>query len=175
MRSKIVAIILFLFAPNVLLAELSKEECARIESLIGKTPVECLSAQTPPSQRTDGTPVGETWQNHIFFPAGGTSLDQQAIKRLELLSEVLKGEVMGTTCLQLIGHSDVSGGTVANERLGRLRAEKVADFLGALLQDRSRVTNLMSYGELRPLPDRAATDKWQRRVEIRARQCFKSV
>lgn len=176
--------LLLIFAPSGVIAEFTNEDCIRVQQLLGKTPAECtlIAAQTaaldlpqpppPPANVAAGIPTGEIWQNHIFFPAGGSALDQRARSKLEMLGQILNGGVMKTSCLQLIGHSDVSGGALANERLGRQRAENVAKFLKGVLQDGTRIEDLRSDGETRPLTDRRPTDKWQRRVEIRARRCL---
>lgn len=171
MISKIGSILSLLVIPTMSFAELTKAECAQIESAIGKTPIECQSSAPLALAPPLGAPVGVTWQNHVFFPSGGSTLDTNATAKLQSLSEILKGDVMAGACIQLIGHSDSSGGATANQRLGQLRADKVAEYLGALLNDATRIDEHVSYGESRPLPGRASTDRWQRRVEIRARNC----
>ncbi|UZD90047.1 OmpA family protein [Cognatishimia activa] len=168
---RIAAILWVLLAPTALSAELNASECLRIQQLLNKLPSECLQASANPNELGLKSPAGAVKQNHIFFPAGGSELDPNAIKQLYALSRALMGQVMGDTCLQLIGHSDTSGGTAANERLGQLRAEKVAEYLDAQLRNSARIQDVTSVGETQPLNGFAPQNKWQRRVEIRARKC----
>ncbi|MEM6618777.1 MAG: OmpA family protein [Pseudomonadota bacterium] len=109
--------------------------------------------------------------SNVFFPAGGDGLDAAARARLDLLRQVLNTDLMRDACLRLVGHSDASGPASANQALALARAQKVAGFLRAGLNDPSRIEAVVSAGESDPLPSYAAENAKNRRVTIWARTC----
>jgi outer membrane protein OmpA-like peptidoglycan-associated protein len=151
------------------LSGLSAQECAEIRDIYRITPPQCEGGAVAVSP--GGTPAGALRENHVFFPKGGAQLDEDALRQIRALAQILQGRVMGNACLQLIGHSDSSGAAATNRRLALKRAEQVRDMLEAQLRSPGRVETVLSLGEEAPLTDFASTSIWQRRVEIRARSC----
>jgi outer membrane protein OmpA-like peptidoglycan-associated protein len=149
---------------------LSARECAEIQSIYNIVPPQCSTAAAAPAIAPT-TPVGTMRESHVFFPQGGTQLDSAALAQIAMLGQILEGQVLGQACLQLIGHSDSSGGTEANRSLALRRAEAVRDALGRKLRVPSRIESVLSLGESHPLETMPASSVWQRRVEIRARNC----
>jgi OOP family OmpA-OmpF porin len=156
-------LLIFLLCPSPLLAEgLSPAQCAQIEATYGVEPAVCVGSPGITAQQR---------QDHIFFPDGGALLDARALDQIRLLARALQGQVLGQACLQLIGHSDTSGGVAGNLAIGKKRAEAVRDALAPMLANPARIELIQSKGEETPLASIPGNDPWQRRVEIRARTC----
>jgi len=181
-------VLIVLFSPLAAGAQgLTVTECTDIQRLYNTMPDECvqlLGSQTSgtaparagkpaapsPGGDTAG-PTGALRENHIFFSGGGTTLDATALAQIDQLARVLQVSVMRNACLQLIGHSDSSGGAAANKKIAMARAETVRDALQSRLPGPPRVDHVLSMGEHAPLSAYSDTSTWQRRVEIRARTC----
>ncbi|MFY0597506.1 MAG: OmpA family protein [Cognatishimia sp.] len=118
-----------------------------------------------------GHPGGVIGESHIFFPQGGTDIDQLGKMQIKLLGELLNGETLGTACIQLIGHSDTGGQRQTNQRISLKRAQVVKESLSRVLDSGARIQNVSAKGESAPLPAKSPGSKWQRRVEIRAARC----
>lgn len=90
-------------------------------------------------------------------------------RHLETLADVLRSDLLATTCLRLVGHTDASGAADYNRALGLRRAKGVGDILaadGAIAFSRIDVVSL---GEDALLPDLPANDPLHRRVEVLSR------
>lgn len=107
----------------------------------------------------------------ISFAAGGSVLSSQAIGRIDRMLRVLETRPMQNACVQLIGHSDSSGGAQANYQLALKRAQAVADRMRAGLSNQERVVSVISQGEESPMEGVLPTDPKNRRVEVWARSC----
>jgi|GEM_PF-7035392 len=116
-------------------------------------------------------PKGIIGESHIFFPQGGTNIDQLGEMQIKLLGELLNGETLGAACIHLIGHSDTSGRRQTNQRIAMKRAQVVKESLSRVLDTGSRIRYVSAKGESAPLPKISPGSKWQRRVEIRAARC----
>jgi len=149
--------------------------CARAQETYGVTPERCLSTAQPSAQKAASGLSDEMSESHIFFPAGGARLDDDAQVQIAVLLEVLHTTVMKNACLRLVGHSDSSGGEAANKALARKRADVVALALALALrdglEDPSRLQDVISEGEAKPLVGVPSTSPHNRRVEIQARTC----
>ncbi|MEM1374118.1 MAG: OmpA family protein [Pseudomonadota bacterium] len=110
-------------------------------------------------------------ENHIFFPGGGATLDSDARKQVALLARVMGTQAMAGTCLKLVGHSDSSGGSAANDALSTKRANAVRDALLDAIEVNAPVITVAGMGEQDHLPDLPSTHVAQRRVTLWARQC----
>jgi outer membrane protein OmpA-like peptidoglycan-associated protein len=110
-------------------------------------------------------------ENHIFFPGGGPALDSKALQQIDTLSQLLNGTVLGNACIALVGHSDTSGGEVANMQVAQSRAEAVGAAFRSRLNNPLKIERVLSAGESLPLENISPRSRWQRRVEIRARDC----
>lgn len=174
------ALIAFVFfvAPGAIMAAPSQATCDQIFLQYGVAGVGCPSAEmwrVNPSGATPGTPAGTVsdWQreSNVFFLAGGSQLDHQALAQISQLALILETPLMKGACLQLVGHSDSVGGAAANQRLSLRRAERVAQALTAMLRDPDRIQEVSGKGEEEPMlgfDPRAAEN---RRVGIWARTC----
>ena len=174
MLLRVLAIFVLTIGSSNGLRALTAHECREILNTYNVTPAECaptLSSNTLRTTFPADYPTGQLAENHVFFPSGGEQLDASARAQLTALARILKGQVMGQTCLHLIGHSDSSGGTGANQTIALRRANTVMQELSRLDIDRARVERVSSLGETRPLDEFSDLSKWQRRVEIRARTC----
>lgn len=164
----------FLAAPVAL--GLTPKECQDMRTVYGAAPAGCgaVTAQVTTVSLTPAVaanPTAQQMEDHVFFPQGGSALDGKALAQIDLLSQLLNGELLGNACLALVGHSDTSGGEAANMKVAKARADTV----GAALQERldrpARVEKILAAGEAMPLENLAPQSRWQRRVEIRARRC----
>ena len=174
------------FLPASTVFGLTPQECTDIKDVYGWAPDICESqaqeASTPPTLVTPKSataqttkPTAQQIEDHIFFPDGGTNLDATARQQIELLTQLLNGELLGNACLALVGHSDASGGEVANMQVSQARADAVSAALRQRLSDPQKVERVMAAGESVPLENMSSRSRWQRRVEIRARKCSVSM
>jgi outer membrane protein OmpA-like peptidoglycan-associated protein len=158
---------------------LTVQECAEIKAVYGWAPESCVSlsanaqaAGAPPVSVPQTTePTSQQLENHIFFPGGGTALDSKALQQIDTLSQLLNGTVLGNACIALVGHSDTSGGEVANMQVAQSRAEAVGAAFRSRLNNPLKIERVLSAGESLPLENISPRSRWQRRVEIRARDC----
>ncbi len=145
--------------------------CARAQETYGVTPERCLSTAPSSAQKAASGLSDEMSESHIFFPAGGARLHDDAQVQIAVLLEVLHTTVMKNACLRLVGHSDSSGGEAANKALARKRADVVALALRDGLENPSRLQDVISEGEAKPLVGVPSTSPHNRRVELQARTC----
>lgn len=161
---------------------LTKQECIDIKAVYGWTPDGCTTstsetAVSKPASKAPSTleptnaPTPEQVESHIFFPKGGSALDATALAQVKALAQILNGEVLGNACLALVGHSDASGGKVTNMSVSQARAEAVGAALREQLVLPQKLERVVAVGETMPLENLSDRSKWQRRVEIRARDC----
>lgn len=113
-------------------------------------------------------------QDHIFFPAGGTSLDATANEQVAALASVLETPDFAETCIALRGHSDVSGGAEVNLTISEERARAVAESFETLLGQPERIQFVSGVGFEEPLSTIPNTDTMQRRVAIYVGPCSRS-
>lgn len=174
MLLKYVAILGFIILPTQTLWALTAKQCADIQATYQIVPAQCTTApfkvRNAPKPLS-GHPTGATGESHIFFPNGGTRLDAYAQWQVTQIAAVLQTNMMRSSCVQLVGHSDASGDRGANEQIAKRRADAVYDALLPLLRNPSMLEEVLTEGELSPLPQVSKWSKWQRRVEIRARRC----
>lgn len=165
---------------------LSVQECRDIKDVYGWAPDGCQNltlvatkpqsqSMTKPAEVQATEPSAQQVEDHIFFPAGGTNLDPKALRQIELLTQLLNGEVLGKACIALIGHSDTSGGEVANMQVAQARADAVGVAMRQRLANPLKVEKVLAAGESLPLENLSPRSRWQRRVEIRARTCAVSM
>lgn len=166
----------FIFASSVAVG-MTPKACLDLARAYGGQPTGC-ALDVPTLRHSpigDESPQGKVSdyqkENHVFFPRGGTSLDAVAVAQIDLLSELLSGETLGNACIALVGHSDTSGGELANYQVALRRAETVGAAIKGQLLDPERVKLVISAGETLPLPNLTDRNRWQRRVEIRAQDC----
>lgn len=161
---------------------LTAQDCLNIKDVYGWAPDGCelrktdiavsVEAALQKSQTLQTTqPTDQQIENHIFFPAGGTNLDSTARQQIEVLSQLFNGEVLGGACLALVGHSDTSGGEIANMQVAQARADAVGNEIRQRLSKPQKLERVLAVGESLPLANLSPRSKWQRRVEIRARDC----
>jgi outer membrane protein OmpA-like peptidoglycan-associated protein len=164
----------FLAAPAAL--GLTPKECQDMRTVYGSALAGC-GAVTAQATTVSLSPAGaahptiQQMEDHVFFPQGGSALDGKALAQIDLLSQLLNGQLLGSACLALVGHSDTSGGEAANMKVAKARAETVGTALQERLDRPARVEKILAAGESMPLENIAPQSRWQRRVEIRARRC----
>ena len=88
----------------------------------------------------------------VFFPAGGTVVEGDALHNLQRVANFMREEAHRT--LELRGHSDSVGSRAVNLRLSRHRAEVVHDHLVELGIDPRRL-NVRALGEGYPIASNA--------------------
>lgn len=118
-----------------------------------------------------GHPSGAIGESHVFFPRGGTEIDELGELQILLLGELLNGSVLMEACVHLIGHSDSGGEKQVNLNIAQKRAQAVADALSAVVDIQERIQLVTANGENAPLSTLPDRSRWQRRVEIRAARC----
>jgi outer membrane protein OmpA-like peptidoglycan-associated protein len=144
--------------------------CADLQQKYGVRSLACEDGGQPADARLRALNA-QTLESHIFFVQGGSRLNRESKAQLEVLAKVLHTPPMSQACLQLVGHSDAAGGENANMRLAQRRADAVAGFLRAHLDNPNRIRAVLSEGEQRPLDGQPAMAAVNRRVEILARTC----
>lgn len=161
---------------------LSDADCALLNAHYGLTPSSCASPDIAPagtmaaSTSSPAEPAhspqltDEMRQNHVFFLAGGSALDDSARAQLVELIALLSKPNMTSACLRLVGHSDISGSAVANRILSKQRAQMVSTFLSAVLGS-LRIAKIEGVGFDEPLQDFAVSAAENRRVAIYLGPC----
>ncbi|RMH46051.1 MAG: OmpA family protein [Alphaproteobacteria bacterium] len=148
--------------------------CAELTREYGVTPTVCKNVSASPARAPAPAPVraltAEERQDNVFFPAGGTRLDDAARAQVRLLARVLKTRPLADACLRLVGHTDAAGDAELNRRVGLDRALQVGQALVAEGLDEARLT-YASAGEDAPLEGLPASAPENRRVTIEARRC----
>ena len=112
----------------------------------------------------------ETRADHVFFPRGGSGLDDAARVQLVGLIALLNRPVLRDACLRLVGHSDSFGAPAANLELSEKRATTVAAFLSAALGT-MRIAETEGAGSGQPLKDFPTDATENRRVAIYLGPC----
>ncbi|TCL01141.1 OmpA family protein [Shimia isoporae] len=158
-------------ASTAALAMSPQELCDRVFEQYGVMSEECEIVDTPQNDTELSGLSDETQESHVFFARGGAQLDDNARLKLTVLVQVLETPLMTRACLHLVGHSDSSGSSTRNLELARERAQIVADALRAGLMDPSRILEVSAEGENRPLQGQQGGSRYNRRVEILARDC----
>lgn len=128
----------------------------------------------PPSTTPSRLPLQDQQvlnENNVFFQKGGDSLDAEALRKLDLLGQVLNTNLLRTACIRLVGHSDASGPATLNREMGYKRAQAVAQYLRPRLTDADRISDILSDGEDSLLPSVQPENAINRRVTIYARRC----
>lgn len=186
MKLRIVSVILMccLWASTSL--ALTQEDCRQISQTYGLVPSECEvhaftnntnihpllgNSLAPNATAQLSEPSVAMRQNNIFFQQGGADLNPEALLQVQQLANLLNGDAMQRTCVQLVGHSDSSGSSLINWEIGAQRATAVRNRLALLLRNPSQVETISSKGEDAPLVGITPDSRWQRRVEIWARDC----
>lgn len=106
-------------------------------------------------------------EDDILFPFDQSDLAPGCCDRLQALAERLKAENRGVY-LEIQGHTDTSGTTQHNLKLGQERAEAVRRYLHLQAGIPLHRMAAISYGEARPVADNASREgrKKNRRVVI---------
>lgn len=161
---------------------LSAADCALLQEEFSVTPPGCAAPASKPVVRASvsSTPdieaaplpkLTDTMQeSHIFFLAGGSTLDDSARQQLVRLVAQMKDPALVNVCLKLIGHSDRSGPPEPNKVLSEQRAQTVTDFLSAALGS-SRIAETSGAGFEQPLNGFPAGARENRRVAIYLGPC----
>lgn len=185
-------LVLFCFAFCALpswTAALSKAECDEVFEKFQVSPAVCQGLDEGTQSGTwiseedntlglpsisasdEALPVSEEQlENNVFFPGGGAVVSIVARAKIDELAKILQSSVFQDTCIQLIGHSDAVGDETSNLQLGLERARVVARELSRMI-DGQRIADIASNGEGALLPNVAASHPYQRRVEVRVRDC----
>jgi len=159
------------FSQGAFAQGLSQRECSEIRAIYQITPPQCSGAPSIAVAQVGTSPTPRDLENNVFFRGGGSQLDTTAISQLQRLANVLNTPEMINACLLLVGHSDSSGAADINMEISYNRAIAVRNMLGPLLSDATRIQNVQSEGETRPLVNLPTESQWQRRVAIWARNC----
>ncbi|MEM6308503.1 MAG: hypothetical protein AAF754_00525 [Pseudomonadota bacterium] len=112
----------------------------------------------------------EQRENNIFFLEGGVVVNDAVRAKIEELAMILRSSLFQGTCIQLVGHSDAVGDEALNFQLGLQRAQVVASELSVVV-NKQRIAHVTSNGELALLPNIPPSHPYQRRVEVRVRDC----
>lgn len=175
-RVLIGSVFMGIIAQIALAQGLSARDCVEIQATYGVQPIACtnlnsdtMSIKTPHGRAR--TPSIAEQQSHIFFQRGGTTLDHAALEKIEHLSRLLNADFLKNTCIMLVGHSDSIGPSHSNMRLSAARIAVVHNVLETHLTVTGRIRKLEARGEDDPLLTMQPNSAWQRRVEIRARDC----
>lgn len=168
-----------LLTPFAGASAMTSQQCQNMKEVYGQTPDSCtaivqdvsFAIEAPTRVVPENEPTALQRQNHVFFTRGGSALDPTALQQIQILATLMNGVALGDACVALIGHSDTSGSEAANTQIAMARAETVGRAIAAALEDPNRIEKVISLGEVMPLENLSPQSRWQRRVEIRARDC----
>jgi outer membrane protein OmpA-like peptidoglycan-associated protein len=99
------------------------------------------------------------------FEFDSSEPNAQHLEWLRLLASCVNGKDMRERDILLIGRADSSGNAGYNQRLGRLRAERVKELLVKLGVDAKRM-RVASRGEEDAQADGSYSHGWDRRVDV---------
>lgn len=103
---------------------------------------------------------------YIHFAFDSETLEKEYRNHLDRLVIVLNAPSMKGNCVKITGHTDTVGSAAYNLDLSHRRAKSVYDYLATLEQiDKERFA-IEAKGESLPLPDKAGTSPYNRRVEF---------
>jgi len=100
----------------------------------------------------------------VSFLLGSAELTPQAREEAKVFAKALLLPELATKQFRIEGHTDSSGTRATNLDLSKRRAQAVANYLGTLGVDNTRL-QIRGYGPDRPLPGRRPSSPDNRRVE----------
>jgi len=169
--------------------KVTKENAARIEQVDQKAGQAGAAAQTAQSSATAARSAADAAaakaaavetatkrlilevvinDNQGNFELGKADLPDDVRAKLDELAARLKADPAGNY-IEIEGHTDATGSTESNDRLGLARAENVKRYLYATYQIPLHKINVISYGESKPIaPNNTRDGRAQnRRVVIK--------
>lgn len=103
---------------------------------------------------------------YIHFAFDSNKLEKAYRDHLDRLAIVLNSDPMKANCVKISGHTDTIGNSEYNLKLSKRRAQSVYGYLNSLEKiDIDRFT-IEALGESKPLPDKAGSSPYNRRVEF---------
>lgn len=100
--------------------------------------------------RGNGTYTIYTLGENILFPSDGNDVSENGVKKLQLISDVLKKRFEGAT-IGVYGSTDSTGPADENQQLGRQRATAVKDWLASTGNIPGANISVQSLGETAPV------------------------
>lgn len=157
-----------LFWATALGAQVSDDTCRVVALQLDIDPSRC---DAPPSKTPAiSTPAERDYRIH--FPEGSIILVDEYRRHLDMLVGLLRTELLHDTCLRLVGHSDATGKSAANQKLSVARADAVKAYIVEQYPEIAPRIETAGLGDTLPLAGYAARDPFNRRVEIFARRCL---
>lgn len=138
-------------------------------ALSGQQATTCTGyGQTRGIEPIAATPVADIAAIQVTFAFNSAQLSPETLPTLQRLGEALKSAELGTSCLQIEGHTDSVGSDEYNLKLSQRRAESVVRYLTQQLGVRTDRVAPIGKGEQEPIATNATDTGRQknRRVQI---------
>ncbi|KAB7614733.1 OmpA family protein [Amylibacter sp. SFDW26] len=103
---------------------------------------------------------------YIHFAFDSEVLTTEYRDHLKRLAVVLNSDAMVKNCVKITGHTDTVGDAKYNLELSDRRAKSVYSFLKSLNNIDPNRLSVSAMGEAHPLPDKAGSSPFNRRVEF---------
>lgn len=113
-------------------------------------------------------PVADIAALHITFAFDSAEIDRESLPTLKSLGEALKSNELGTSCMQIEGHTDSKGSDAYNQKLSQRRAQSVIRYLAKSLGVEEDRLLAVGKGEIEPIADNGTDTGRQknRRVQV---------
>lgn len=113
-------------------------------------------------------PVADIAALHITFAFNSAELAPESLPVLKSLGEALKSNELGTSCIQIEGHTDSKGSDAYNQKLSQRRAQSVIRYLAKSFGVEEDRLLAAGKGESEPIADNSTDSGRQknRRVQV---------
>jgi outer membrane protein OmpA-like peptidoglycan-associated protein len=113
-------------------------------------------------------PVADIAALHVTFAFNSAEIAPESIPVLKSLGEALKSNELGTSCMQIEGHTDSKGSEAYNQKLSERRAQSVIRYLVKSLGVEEDRLLAAGKGEIEPIGDNGtdAGRQKNRRVQV---------
>jgi outer membrane protein OmpA-like peptidoglycan-associated protein len=113
-------------------------------------------------------PVADIAALHVTFAFNSAEIAPESLPVLKSLGEALKSNELGTSCMQIEGHTDSKGSEAYNQKLSERRAQSVIRYLVKSLGVEEDRLLTVGKGEIEPIADNNtdAGRQKNRRVQV---------
>jgi outer membrane protein OmpA-like peptidoglycan-associated protein len=113
-------------------------------------------------------PVADIAALHVTFAFNSAEIAPESLPILKSLGEALKSNELGTSCMQIEGHTDSKGSDAYNQKLSQRRAQSVIRYLAKSFGVEEDRLLAAGKGEIEPIADNStdAGRQKNRRVQV---------
>jgi len=147
---------------SVDLPELGKQVEERVLQVFSKPELD--APQLPDVEERTAFTTTSSAAGIVHFGLDMAELDTEAQAMLDKFSAILLADE--TTKIEIVGHTDLTGGEDYNSILGLRRANQVASYLTEIGISQDRIERIVSWGETSPVIKTEEATRENRRVNI---------